>query len=204
VIDRQQPIRIDSETGAYILMVSNGRTGETYRVLLDPEDWERTIQHSWSASITNQQIYFTAYRKPSGGESRTMSLHRFITGAKPGQIVDHIDPTKPLDHRRANLRFATSRQNSQNQQIHRVPKTSRFKGVSLNSATGLWVAQIRVDGKLIKLGTSKSERLAAALYDVNAMYYFGEFARLNFAEEDLPFPSLRDWEGFESIEEDAA
>jgi hypothetical protein len=51
-----------------------------------------------------------------GGDPRTgknVYLHRLIAGAKPGQIVDHIN-RDTYDNRRCNLRFVTRSENALN------------------------------------------------------------------------------------------
>ena len=55
-------------------------------------------------------------------------------------------------------------------------------GVSLR-ANGRWVAQIGYQGRSISLGEFKREIDAARAYDRKKRELFGEFAKLNFPEE---------------------
>lgn len=106
-------------------------------------------------------------------------LHRAIMGARKGEVVDHIN-RDPLDNRRCNLRITNRAGNAQNAGPHRHNK-SGFKGVYLCSSTGRWRAEIRVNGKGIKLGRHDSRITAALAYDAAAIKHHGQFALTNAA-----------------------
>lgn len=60
---------------------------------------------------------------------KTVSLHRFVIGAKDHQLVDHIDGNR-LDCRRQNLRICNIRENSLNRSVqgfHRVKGRPVFR-----------------------------------------------------------------------------
>lgn len=104
-------------------------------------------------------------------------MHRLIARTPDGMVTDHINGDS-LDNRRANLRIATSSQNRANSAgNHRgAGKTSRFKGVAWDAASGRWHAKIH--GR--SLGRYVLEEDAASAYDVAALAAWGEFAYLNF------------------------
>lgn len=81
---------------------------------------------------------------------RTVSLHSFILGHRPGLEIDHIN-NDGLDNRRANLRHATHRQNCHNSLGRVNHRRSRFKGVSWTGAAAYartpWRAIISVAGQ---------------------------------------------------------
>jgi len=105
-------------------------------------------------------------------------LHRLVIGARPGQLVDHVDGNR-LDNRRCNLRFATNAENIRNMAVRPDRGQSRFKGVAYRREDGLWRSQIGYQGRRLNLGNFPSEALAAGVYDVAALTLFGRFARLN-------------------------
>ncbi len=93
----------------------------------------------------------------------------YCYGAWPNIQIDHINRNRG-DNRIANLREVTPAQNQQNT----GPKknsTSEFKGVSLQSSTGKWVAQIRINGKSTYLGLFELPEQAAAAYSKAAAKY---------------------------------
>lgn len=91
--------------------------------------------------------------------------------------IDHINRDK-LDNRLSNLRLATPSQNAAN--CDKVKgATSKFMGVSWNTAAKKWHAAIRVDFKPKHLGSFSCQYLAATAYNVAAIKYFGKFANLN-------------------------
>jgi hypothetical protein len=106
-------------------------------------------------------------------------MHRFLTGALPGQVVDHINGDG-LDNRRCNLRVCTHKQNVRNARPYKGKKTSKFRGVYFSAPTQKFKAQIMCSGVKINLGSFESEKSAAEAYDEAASKLFGEYARLNF------------------------
>lgn len=106
-------------------------------------------------------------------------IHRLIMGAKKGDIIDHKD-RDVFNNQKANLRFCTHTQNCQNRK--QFSTINRFKGIwkeSRRSGGFRWRAAIRVNGKLISLGSFESDVTAAKSYNDAAKKHFGEFAKLN-------------------------
>lgn len=111
-----------------------------------------------------------------------LRLHRLVyflaTGELPSSI-DHINRRR-TDNRLANLRPATQQQNSGNSGVARH-NTSGFRGVSRNTKSGKWHAQIKIGGKQTYLGRFDTPEEAAQAYDLAALFHFGEYATLNYA-----------------------
>ena len=92
-------------------------------------------------------------------------------------MVDHINGNG-LDNRKENLRFCT---NGQNIAWGKKRKgASKFKGVSWYTNRKIWVSKLKSNGVNYFLGYFEKENDAAKAYDIAAMKYHGEFARLNF------------------------
>jgi hypothetical protein len=104
-------------------------------------------------------------------------MHRVITGAAPGQHVDHADGDG-LNNRRLNLRPCTPTQNQASGR-HRIG-ASGLRGVRWSERKGRWVACISVRGESKFLGQRRSAEEAARLYDAAARELHGEFARPNY------------------------
>lgn len=98
----------------------------------------------------------------------------YMTGEFPKALVDHKD-RNPSNMIWTNLRKASSTQNSMNRS-KRSGCSSQYKGVSWCRVRKGWLASIRVNKKLIRLGSFKREEDAASAYRVAAREYFGAFA----------------------------
>jgi hypothetical protein len=149
--------------------------------LVDDQDYEYLMQWKWKASHNRNTFYANACtsRTYPGGR-QYFSMHRLVAaqiGFPLGDKVDHVN-RNGLDNQRNNLRPATNVQNSGNQKIHRT-NTSGYRGVTWRKARGRWRAEIRIDGKLIELGSFNDPMEAAKAYNEAALKYFGEFAVLN-------------------------
>lgn len=136
--------------------------------LIDDEDADLVLAHKWHAlNRTRSTTAFIAARNVPAGprRQRTQPMHRFLMGLDFGdpRQVDHIN-FDPLDNRRPNLRVVTGKQNLQYKPSQRG-STSRFVGVSWQSRSGRWVAQIGVDGRMVHLGYHDTEEAAAAARD---------------------------------------
>ena len=133
--------------------------------LVDDEDYDMVCAAgSWS------------YKEPGYARSyKHGRLHRWLLRPRDGLNVDHINGNG-LDNRMCNLREATQSQNLMNSRP-RVGWTSKYKGVSINRASGKWMATIRIDGENKYLGIFENEVDAANAYKQQANKSFGEFAR---------------------------
>lgn len=87
----------------------------------------------------------------------------YMTGEWPAQLIDH-ENTDRGDNRWANLRQATHAINSQN--LHRARKDNKSGtlGVVRQRSTHRWCAQIRHDGKMVRLGLFDDKQAAHAAY----------------------------------------
>lgn len=113
------------------------------------------------------------------GRRGKIYMHRFILSPADGIDIDHIDHNG-LNNSRANLREATSAENSRNTKKRASKTSSAFKGVSWDSLACRWKAQISCNRRHKHIGLFTSERDAAAAYDAHAAALFGKFAHLNF------------------------
>jgi hypothetical protein len=124
--------------------------------------------------------------------NRIGSVARMIMDAPDGMQVDHINHDT-LDNRRRNLRVCTVQGNARNRR--KVTSKNLFKGIhydNVNTHDGSrgdgvarpWRAIARVDGRRVSLGYFATQEEAAIAYDKFAIAAYGEFACMNFNEED--------------------
>jgi len=175
-----------AEKNAYVIFLTHGKFA-----LIDEEDLEKISKHKWHAKkkVESGKAIWYAARNEYSRETqkcKTVLMHNEILG---GLFVDHINHNG-LDNRRCNLRFATHQQNNQNRgknKNHRF--TSKYKGVTFyrKSKTARKLgARIKVNGKVIWLGTFETEIEAAQAYDLAAIEHFGAFAKINeYSREEL-------------------
>lgn len=157
--------------------------------LVDDIDFEHLSQFHWCCS--------KGYAIRKGPNNTTIAMHRVILEKKLGRELttkekaDHRDRNRS-NNTRDNLRLATQKQNTANRS-KASGTSSRFVGVSRQKATGKWVARIKINGRLVHLGSFSFEKDAAKAYDKMAYACYDEFANLNFPDElsaiQLPGPN---------------
>lgn len=158
------------------IQLSNG-----FSYQIDKEDLPVAQSRNWCVHTPQKGKYKYLVNVDRKGPPPQMKyLHRIIAGAKPGDIVDHINGDT-LDNRRSNLRISTQRLNQGNQR--RVRGVVPFKGVTFES--GRYRARIRLNGKKLNLGSYKTPQEAAEAYAQAALRVFGEhaFTNLNSMKE---------------------
>jgi hypothetical protein len=160
---RRQTSRGDLTVAAQIRL-KNGSV-----VIVDDCDEDLMRKFRWSL------ICGYASTQYAGNATR---MHRMIIGAKPGEIVDHINRNR-LDNRRENLRLCSSSENAINS--WRCGSDLRTRGVTTSGKDIR--ARINVNRDHYALGRFPSEKAAALAYDAAARVLHGEFAILNYPEE---------------------
>lgn len=143
--------------------------------LIDDEDYELIAKHKWYA--VNYHDHYYAVMEIKG---KQIKMHRLILNAPNNTDIDHIDGDG-LNNQKSNLRLCTASQNAMNAKKC-VDGKSKYKGVWIcKEGKKIRIrAGIRINFKLINLGSFNTETQAAKAYDEAAKIHFGEFANLNF------------------------
>lgn len=155
------------------------RPYESGRVaLVDADDFWDLADYDWYVTAGGYAFRNTSTDKTI---NRPVYMHRQILQTPIGFETDHVNGDK-LDNRRANLRVCTRQQNTWNRRKLSTRETlSPYKGVWVDGFA--WIAQITVDGQLVKSEHFAVEEEAARAYDDLARKHFGAFARLNFPHD---------------------
>lgn len=144
--------------------------------IVDDEDFEKISKYKWYCLKMDERYYPSTTIK-----GKETLLHRFILNVTDKYIeVDHKNHNT-LDATKENLRLATRLQNSHN--IRKYKGKLPYKGV-FQAPSGKYIAYIKNDNIKYNLGTYNTQKEAALVYDFAAIKYHGEFACLNFPEND--------------------
>lgn len=123
-----------------------------YRAIVDLADATSVVGYKWYALECTTAGRTIVYAVRDEG-SRSISLHRQLLDAQPGEIVDHRD-TDGLNNTRANLRKVTKSMNGLNR--------ASPGGVHFAKQIKRWVAYATVNYKRKHLGCFKTEAEARA------------------------------------------
>jgi hypothetical protein len=160
------------------VLVINSKKYGIYQVLFDDNDEALIKNYTWHIfKRKNCRLTYCTATAVVNGVKKSVFMHRIIL--KTSLLIDHINGNG-IDNRRSNLRAVTPMQNQQNAYSRRSTE-SGFKGVSIKKyrTASYFCARIRVNRKLILLGSYPTAKKAALAYNEAASRYFGEFANLN-------------------------
>ena len=151
-----------------------------YKAIIDDDDAALVSQYKWHARVIKGRVYAKSQRRINGKRQRFF-MHRLICGIDlvSGIYVDHKNRDS-LDNRKQNLRIATHTENNRNH--GKTRGLSAYKGACWIKETRRWVSRIRVNNRLLYLGSYKNETDAAMAYDKAARLYHGDFAAPNFID----------------------
>lgn len=147
--------------------------------IVDDCDFQNANGYRWRALKSRNTFYAVARI-----DRRQTYLHRLIMNVPDNIKIDHRDGNG-MNCTRYNLRIATNSQNAMNRGKSRSNK-SGFKGVSFHKRRNEYEAGIFKDGIRYFLGWHDNPEDAAHAYDLAAKVLFGEFAYVNFTQEDVP------------------
>lgn len=152
--------------------------------IVDADMVEELSQYNWHALFAPGTNSFYARRMDySDGRKRAIPMHRVILRLFDKALhVDHISHDT-LDNRRCNLRSRTVAENCRNQRLAKNNKTG-FKGVHFHKSSGKFIASVRVNWKLIRLGTHDTPEAAYEAYKTYVEGNFGQFAFADKARND--------------------
>lgn len=155
------------------------RKGELFDVMVSDQDYELVSQYKWYLSVGYAAAHI-------GG--KLVKMHRFIMGAKEGQMIDHIDRNK-LNNTRDNLRFATHQENMHNRSCGRIKRKRKYTGVERALIGGVekFNAVITRNGKQHKSCRYSSEIAAAHRYNqmLDENNFNGVKNKLDLSESEL-------------------
>lgn len=144
--------------------------------IVDDDDYEWLNKWKWCA-IKRCNTWYAERRELKSISGKIIRMHRLITCASTGEVVDHKN-RDGLDNRRNNLRKCTPSQNNSNS-VAKRNSTSGFKGIYWDKHNKKWRATISIQGYPKHLGRFKNKVDAARAYNEAAIKHYGEFARIN-------------------------
>lgn len=155
-----------------------GKVRSLRKVITRSDGKTQTIRARWLKTSVHRGYHHVDIVPPMGNRKvhRIMGL-TFLGVTDPDQEVDHINGVRS-DNRLDNLRVATNAQNKRNAALRR-DSTSGRKGVSWHKRDRRWVASIRKDNVLHRLGRFKDLDEAAKAYDEASVRLHGKFSKNN-------------------------
>lgn len=140
-----------------------------YVALVDDADYERVALHKWRPYFNSAGAAYAGTVLPG---QVYISMHRMLTDAPAGMVVDHVNGN-PLDNRRENLRVCTREQNLWNQR--RKVGANEHRGV-YRVANGKFEVKLQANGKRHNAGRFESYAEACEAAQRLAAQIYGEFS----------------------------
>lgn len=138
-----------------------------YETLISTSDLERVKEfpNTWiiARDKNRNSVYVHAGLTDSRGKQKSVCLHRWITNAPKGMVVDHIDHNT-LNNTASNLRIVTNAENQQNRKGAKQSNKSGVRGVSWHKKNNKWLVILGIDRERKYFGSfntvEEAERVA--------------------------------------------
>lgn len=116
-------------------------------------DLVKEFTGSWYVNWNNsaKSFYVVGNALIVNGKRKSIFLHRWVTNAPCGMVVDHINHDT-LDNTFPNLRIITNAQNMQNRKGARSNSKSGIRGVEWDEYKKKWRVRVRVNGSNKHIG----------------------------------------------------
>lgn len=121
-------------------------------ILIDEEDLKLALSRNWRVGTDGYASFMNHVRVDGVRKGVYILLHRLITKAKKGKLVDHINGNR-LDNRKENLRLGTHWLNAQNKKAH-----------GAWCSRGRWTSAVKHNNERHLLGTFNTEQEAIDAY----------------------------------------
>jgi len=181
---QQQAVPVTRNESGEPVIVTNRHRGQQREVKVPEQHWEELNRHSWSWSDKNSN----PKAKING---KYIYIHQYVWQLEhPGEDIpggyemDHID-WDHADCRVESLRLVTKGANCQNKR-KREGASSKYLGVSYDSARQKWQVRIRNDGTQTNRGYHGTEKSAAREYNaaVDEAYPDGEGRKNDISDDE--------------------
>jgi len=164
----------------YIIITNN--KGENFNVLIDTKNLKRLKEADLRWNVTydkcTNEYYVKTIKYLKGGGKEHIVLHRFITNAPQGMVVDHHNHNR-LDNREENLFVTEYKNNSTNRKGSNSNNKSGYRNVFWNSSIDKWSVRLSKNYKQINLGDYDDVHEAGRVAEEGRKKYYGEYAGKN-------------------------
>jgi hypothetical protein len=144
---------IDNQDGTIYIILTQGKVA-----IIDSNIHHLIRKYRW---IVSRQPKNRFYAYAHLGKNNNLIMHRFISSAKKGVQINHINGNT-LDNRICNLRLSTTYQNQRFASWS--TNTSGHKGVTFSVRDKTWIAQAHIKGHRVVILRSKDKNLCVNCY----------------------------------------
>jgi hypothetical protein len=151
--------------------------------IVDAEDYERVSLYTWHAHKGKNGNFYARGIMTGVRNSKQIYMHRLIMNVESKHLIDHKD-RNGLNNRKTNLRTCSTTMNAGNKLCSNI---TGYKGVGVMPSyqrKKIYKASIRFNDKQKTLGYYLTAKEAGQAYDKAAKELFGEFALLNFPDDE--------------------